>query len=77
MKYEGKVYGKVAGRYIELTQTIEDLENEIAVLKAQPNFPSIDSIYHSHLDEMFEESETMEEAYQFGIYITRKKFGVK
>lgn len=29
MKYEGKVYGKVAGRYIELTQTVEDLENDI------------------------------------------------
>ena len=34
MKYEGKVYGKVAGRYIELTQTVEDLENEISDLRA-------------------------------------------
>lgn len=33
MKYEGKVYGKVAGRYIECTQTVEDLENEIEDLK--------------------------------------------
>lgn len=33
MKYEGKVYGKVRGKYIELTQTIEDLENEIKSLK--------------------------------------------
>ena len=35
MKYEGKVYGKVAGRYIELTQTVEDLENEIKELKSK------------------------------------------
>jgi cell division protein FtsB len=35
MKYEGKVYGKVAGRYIELTQTVQDLEKLIEDLKQE------------------------------------------
>jgi cell division septum initiation protein DivIVA len=33
MEYKGRVYGKVGGKYIELTQTVEDLENEIKSLK--------------------------------------------
>lgn len=37
---------------------------------------TVDSIYHSHLDHMFEEAETMEEAFQYGIYITKKRFGI-
>ena len=32
MEYTGKLYGKIAGRYIELTQTVEDLEQLIADL---------------------------------------------
>ena len=33
MKYNGKIYGKIAGRYIVMTQTVEELENEIESLK--------------------------------------------
>lgn len=35
MKYKGKVYAKINGRYIECTQTIEQLENRIKELKAK------------------------------------------
>lgn len=37
---------------------------------------SVDSIYSSHLDSMFEEAETMEEAFQYGIYITKKRLEI-
>ena len=40
MKYEGKLYAKLNGRYIELTQTVEDLENEIAELKSKADIKS-------------------------------------
>lgn len=33
MKYEGKVYAKINGRYIECTQNITDLEKQIEYLK--------------------------------------------
>lgn len=33
MEYKGKVYAKIGGKYIECTQTIEDLENEIKEYK--------------------------------------------
>lgn len=33
MKYEGKVYAKIAGRYIECTQTVKELEDKIFQLK--------------------------------------------
>lgn len=33
MKYKGKVYAKINGKYIECTQTVEELETEIQRLK--------------------------------------------
>ena len=33
MEYNGKLYAKIAGKYIDCTQTINDLENEIKFLK--------------------------------------------
>lgn len=35
MRYKGNVYGKINGRYIQLTETIEDLENKIEKLEAK------------------------------------------
>lgn len=35
MNYKGKLYAKINGKYIECTQTVQDLENEIKSLKKQ------------------------------------------
>jgi len=35
MKYTGKVYAKINGRYLECTQTVDDLENKIKELESQ------------------------------------------
>ena len=35
MKYKGKVYAKINGKYIECTQTVADLENKIKELESQ------------------------------------------
>jgi len=29
MKYEGKVYGKISGKFIEMTETVKELEDKI------------------------------------------------
>ena len=34
MNYKGKLYGKVAGKYIEMTPTVEDMENRIKSLES-------------------------------------------
>ena len=35
MKFVGKVYAKMNGRYIDCTETIEDLESKIERLEAE------------------------------------------
>jgi cell fate (sporulation/competence/biofilm development) regulator YmcA (YheA/YmcA/DUF963 family) len=35
MNYKGKLYAKINGKYIECTQTVQELENEIEQLKKQ------------------------------------------
>jgi hypothetical protein len=35
MEYKGTVYAKIAGKYIECTETIEDLENKIKHLESE------------------------------------------
>jgi len=34
MEYKGKVYAKINGKYIECTQTVEDLEAKIKELES-------------------------------------------
>ena len=41
MKYEDKLYGKLRGKYIQCTQQVSDLENEIVSLKNQLNWVKI------------------------------------
>jgi len=35
MEYKGKVYAKIAGKYIDCTQTVEELEAEIKKYKTK------------------------------------------
>jgi len=38
MEYKGKVYAKINGKYIECTETINNLENNINLLKERIKF---------------------------------------
>ena len=35
MEYKGKLYAKIGGRYIECTESVEDLENKIKILEQE------------------------------------------
>ena len=35
MKYEGKLYGKINGKYVEMTETVNDLEAKIERLQGE------------------------------------------
>ena len=37
MEYKGKLYAKINGKYVECTESVQDLENQIEELKNQIN----------------------------------------
>ena len=70
MKYVGKVYGRINGKYIECTQAVEQLEKEIERLKLEVDKIKDNVIYSLLLDmRYFNSSDFLNEENKKGLSI--------
>lgn len=63
MEYTGKLYAKINGKYIECTESVKDLEDQIASLKEQvmpdEEYIACSAIWYKDLDDRLKKPEIL------------------